>query len=61
MRNPDHTGLPVGADHQNLFRCFQVLRELPQLLNQLNMIRIGPARLRASPMKEENNPSHLQS
>jgi hypothetical protein len=41
MCNLDHTSLPVGTDHQNLFRRFQVLRELPKMLNQLNMIGIA--------------------
>ena len=41
MRNLDRTGLPVGTDHQNLFRCFPVLRELSQMLNQLYMIEIA--------------------
>ena len=41
MCNLDHTGLPVGTDHQNLFGCFQVVRELPQMLNQLYMIGIA--------------------
>ena len=41
MRNLDHTCFPVGTDHQNLFGSFPVLKELPQMLNQLYMIGIA--------------------
>ena len=61
MCNLDLTGFPVGTDHQNLFKCFQVLRELPQILNQFYMIGIAQQGQGASPMRYENELSHLLS
>ena len=61
MGNLDHTSLPVGTDHQNLFGCFQVLRKLPKMLNQLKMIEIAQQGQGTSSMREENDLSHIQS